>query len=165
MIGLVFLLAFILAPVYGALDEKYVATCNFYVGKDNQNIIERCDSAIFSADKNYDLAGPIEFVASDFCKNISTKHKSANMIAAVPRGNCSFDTKASVAYFASYQGLIIINSDLDVFPMGGIAHVMQVPTVMVDSAFLRYKRRNTTLYGRIQFGNAEESVIVIMGFR
>jgi hypothetical protein len=81
-----------------------------------------CVTALFSSHRNFSVSGKaVYFEENKFCDQghaINTAlSENVPQIAVVHRGDCAFDTKAKVAA-EGFQGLIIINSDDALFPVG-----------------------------------------------
>ena len=59
-------------------------------------------------------------------------------VAAVRRGNCSFETKVKVAHASGFAALVIVNNDNVAFPAGAASLKFQsaVPSLMAGDSFL-----------------------------
>lgn len=134
------LLLFLIATTFSSSSSQkdnnleYSAQCSI-------NGIERsCSIALFSV-KSFDISGTIVIVNTSFCdplsenlKPVSWRFVKGKSIALVKRGDCAFDIKTQNAERLGYHGLIIENSEKDLFPMGSSKDTFHsnIPVVMVS---------------------------------
>ena len=93
-----------------------------------------CDVAMYTSQENFKVKGVLHWFTSPLCNivdltaasagvvsnrsNSSRYTRNDHMIAVVRRGNCSFIHKSRVAAAGGFAGLIIVNTDNTIFPVG-----------------------------------------------
>ena len=70
--------------------------------------------------------------------SFSSSFSSAMKIAAVRRGNCSFETKVKVAAASGFAAIVVINNDNTAFPAGAasLKFKSSIPCLMAGDSFL-----------------------------
>ncbi len=109
--------------------------CSIALGQREDRVA--CINALFSAE-NIPLAQlPLFFHWDDICAPTAATRKT-NGIAVANRGKCTFEAKARVAEKLGYAGLIVINSNNTIFPMGpsDVNYKSKIPVVMAAETFL-----------------------------
>jgi len=130
---------------YQDLDSKYVANCTFST-RTNAGIIsfrEKCNVALYSSSKNFQIAGKIDILTEDFCSPLTGHGRNTNSnskrIAVAKRGQCSFELKTYHATKNGYSAILIVNQDDEVFPPGGSGEIgdntVLIPCLMIPHQF------------------------------
>lgn len=119
-----------------ALQDHYLAHCVFTI---HDNITSfNGNVALYSMEKSFEIQGNLFIFQDDLCVPIKNLDINSNkMIGLVRRGNCSFEIKSQNAAILGYEGLIIVNTDLQVFPPGGTSTNL-LPTIMISESFWSY---------------------------
>jgi hypothetical protein len=124
------------------ISKIYAAQCIFHSSSSSVERTNRshdCHMALYSL-RDMHLEGEVDILQTDLCLDSMIKRTDLSKrtrVALVGRGNCSFETKSKIAANGGYHALIIVNTDLTVFPPGGTATDL-LPTVLVSSSFWTY---------------------------
>ena len=94
-----------------------------------------CEVALF-ANATFDVIGPLIFFNDGLCNKMDYLHISMSyvegIIAAVERGNCTFEMKSTVAETLGFKALVVINNNSTYFPMGTNTNYRStIPMVMI----------------------------------
>ena len=106
-----------------APDRKYAARCEVSGGQREDGVGLPCQCSLFSY-YNFEVAGQVGMLpeSCNLCDTSGNEDecRRANVqVAAVLRGGCSFDTKATNAKKLGYHALVIVNNSPkeSAFPM------------------------------------------------
>jgi hypothetical protein len=115
---------------------KYATSCVFTF-ENNTKISSSCMNALFSP-KSFGVKGKVVVSSDDLCSALQrpTTLASQTVIFLANRGKCSFDEKAKNAVTMKAAGVVIINSERDSFPMGGMSPdlIFSIPVVMIGNS-------------------------------
>jgi hypothetical protein len=115
--------------------EKYLAYCEIEQNEGNANSV-LCMTALFSSYANFTVKAPVFYFQDNmFCK--SFRYPGAkNIIAVVPRGECAFDTKSRIADELGFAGLVIVNNDESLIPLGSqdTSYTSKTPVMLVGKS-------------------------------
>ncbi len=159
--------------------DQYIALCTF---SNLYNI--PCVVSGFSNEKNHSLdltvsaslvystreksdSKNILDVYDDFCtmKNNLISSSSTGSLAVAARGKCSFVKKVRVAQNLGYKALLLVNSDDDLFVVGGgdDTHDIHIPLFLVTRSFsaylkvdkMNYRNEHDLIDVHLQFSKAK----------
>ena len=139
--------------------KDYYADCEFH-SNDGTIMKQLCISALFSATSFQLDKINASFIEHNLCElNDMNVQDFENKIGIVKRGECSFDHKTQLAIKLQMKGLIIINSQPDIFPMGGPNNdnKYNIPIAMVGNnpkllAFLESYKGNSNHFITLRKG-------------
>ena len=140
---IVLLLWFVVAsasPKKNIADIKYDATCIVTLQDHiaSRKLDVSCQTALFSSDKNYHVED-VFVLRKDinlcFASDNSTAWRRGGIIG-VSRGECAFDVKARNANILGYKGLVVVNTDETLFPIGSqdATYRSKIPVVLVNDS-------------------------------
>lgn len=117
------------------VDKSYQSHCTI------NNFTIPCQVALFSMyNFNISVKMPISKELKYLCDNQETELSQENpnnqQIGITTRGQCAFDEKAKNAIKQRYKGLIVVNTDDSVFPVGSQSqdYKSSIPVVMIGKS-------------------------------
>lgn len=120
-----------------APDRKYEARCEVSGDGREDGVGLPCQCSLFSY-YNFEVTGTVGMLpeSCDLCSVSGDECRRAGVqVAAVLRGGCSFDTKATNAKKLGYHALVVVNNSPNeaVFPMGAkdSDYASSIPIVMM----------------------------------
>lgn len=136
------LFSLLLISILYAFVQSDSIKCTLHIEGKNDRI--SCMNSLFSTQNDFPIAQSTLHISwDDLCTTSPFSSKKAIVIAN--RGKCTFETKARMAEQQGYSGLIIVNFNNTIFPMGSsdTSYRSSIPVVMVANSFLPTIRYST----------------------
>jgi hypothetical protein len=103
--------AIFVALLHVNVSKAFNAACSYENGDKLP-----CKTALFSSETPFALSGTISMANDFFCEH--TGLLANTELIAIPRGVCGFQEKVKLAENIGFKGIVFVNNDEDVFPVG-----------------------------------------------
>ncbi len=152
----------LLNSLYAKLAEdgsQFFGQCNYNIISNDLSNYTECEVSLYNSNKNFSFQGLLNLrqPPTFMCNPLIEKYpKSKGMIAVALRGNCLFENKTRTAEILGYKGLIVINSDNNLFPISYSPDFRtNLPVFMVKKSFNEIidEFKNDDIYVHFSYGN------------